>query len=68
MEVVSLIPLVNLLLEPVLGEEKILYADIDLNKIAEAQFDFDVVGHYSRPDIFQLNVNEREQKNTIWIK
>ncbi len=61
-------PLGEFIVEPVLGEEKILYADIDLNKIAEAQFDFDVVGHYSRPDIFQLNVNEREQKNTIWIK
>ena len=59
-------PLGNFLVEPVMGEEKILYADIDLNKIAEGHFDFDVVGHYARPDVFQLIVNEEEQKNTIW--
>lgn len=26
-------------------------------------FDFDVVGYYSRPDIFELKVNEKERKN-----
>lgn len=61
-------PLGEFLVEPVLGKEEILYADIDLGKIAEAQFDFDVVGHYARPDVFQLVVNEQEQKNTIWKK
>lgn len=61
-------PLGEFVVEPVFGKEKILYADIDLNKIAEAQFDFDVVGHYARPDVFQLTVNEQEQKNTIWKK
>lgn len=54
--------------EPVFGEEKIIYGDIDLGKIVEAQFDFDVVGHYSRPDIFQLVVNEKKQENVIWNK
>ena len=52
-----------------LGEflvEQILYEDINLDRIAEAKFDFDVVGHYARPDVFQLVVNEEEQKNTIW--
>ncbi|ONK21808.1 nitrilase [Bacillus sp. VT-16-64] len=61
-------PLGEFIVEPVFGKEKILYAEIDLDKIAEAQFDFDVVGHYARPDIFQLTVNEQEQKNTVWIK
>ncbi|MFD1607470.1 carbon-nitrogen hydrolase family protein [Oceanobacillus luteolus] len=59
-------PLGNFIVEPVFGKEEILYADINLDKIAEAQFDFDVVGHYSRPDVFQLIVNEQEQRNTIW--
>lgn len=27
-------------------------------ELARAKFDFDVVGHYSRPDIFRLTVNE----------
>lgn len=61
-------PLGEFIVEPVIGEEKILYADIDLDEIAESHFDFDVVGHYSRPDVFQLIVNEQKQENTIWKK
>ncbi|MBU8878130.1 carbon-nitrogen hydrolase family protein [Bacillus sp. FJAT-29790] len=61
-------PLGEYVVEPVFGEEKIIYADIDLEKITESQFDFDVVGHYSRPDIFQLVVNEKKQENVIWKK
>jgi len=61
-------PLGDFVVEPVFGKEEILYADIDLDKIAAAQFDFDVVGHYARPDVFQLVVNEQEQKNTFWKK
>src|SRR5690625_4859183 len=61
-------PLGNFIVEPVMGKEEILYAEIDLDKIAEAQFDFDVVGHYARPDVFQLQVNEKKQENVIWNK
>lgn len=38
--------------------ENLLVADIDMNAIARGKFDFDVVGHYARPDIFSLFVNE----------
>ena len=37
----------------------ILTADIDVGAIAEGKFDLDVVGHYARPDVFRLTVNER---------
>ena len=43
---------------PLYGEEGILYAELDLNKIHEGHLDFDVVGHYSRPDVFRLSVDE----------
>ncbi|MDQ0184411.1 carbon-nitrogen hydrolase family protein [Cytobacillus kochii] len=59
-------PLGEFIAEPVYGEEKIIYADINLDQIAESKFDFDVVGHYARPDIFQLTVNEKEQENVVW--
>lgn len=42
---------------PVYDEETILYADLDLQRIAEEQFTFDATGHYNRPDIFQLFVD-----------
>ncbi|GAA4951613.1 carbon-nitrogen hydrolase family protein [Algibacter agarivorans] len=46
---------------PLEAEEGILYADIDLNQIIKAKRMFDVVGHYSRPDVFTFNVkNEKE--------
>lgn len=61
-------PLGNFLVEPVFGKEDILYTMIDLDKIAKAQYDFDVAGHYARPDIFQLTVNERKQENVVWNK
>jgi nitrilase len=43
---------------PLEAEEGILYADIDLNVITEAKRMFDVVGHYSRPDVFRFSVNQ----------
>ena len=38
---------------PLEAEEGIIYADIDLNDIIAAKRMFDVVGHYSRPDVFK---------------
>ncbi len=48
----------QLLAGPVYGEESILIAALDRNEIAEGKYDLDATGHYSRPDIFQLKVNE----------
>src|SRR5699024_10846339 len=59
-------PLGEFIEEPVFGEEKIIYADLDMDRITDAQYDFDVPAHYSRPDIFQLHVNEKKQKNVTW--
>ena len=51
-------PLGKVLAGPHFGGETILTATLDLNDIARGKFDFDVAGHYSRPDVFQLLVNE----------
>ena len=51
-------PLGKVLAGPHFEGETILTATLDLNDIARGKFDFDVVGHYSRPDLFQLIVNE----------
>ncbi|MCW5699522.1 MAG: carbon-nitrogen hydrolase family protein [Rhodospirillales bacterium] len=39
--------------------ETILVAEIDRAQIPRGKYDFDVAGHYARPDIFRLHVNER---------
>jgi len=51
-------PLGKVLAGPNFAGETILTADLDLHDIGRGKFDFDVTGHYSRPDIFQLIVNE----------
>jgi len=45
--------------------EVILTAELDLDQVARAKFDFDVSGHYSRPDVFQLHVDERPKPPVI---
>lgn len=45
--------------------ETILTADLDLGDIGRARFDFDVTGHYSRPDVFQLIVNEAPARAVV---
>ena len=52
-------PLGDLLAGPLYDQEGILYAELDLAEIGRGKLDFDVVGHYARPDVFQLIVNEK---------
>ena len=49
----------NFLVEPVYDQETILYADLDLARIAEEQMTLDVTGGYARDDIFTFEVNRR---------
>jgi nitrilase len=48
----------HVLAGPLFDKEGILYANLDLSKVIQSKLDFDVVGHYARPDIFQLIINE----------
>jgi nitrilase len=52
-------PFGDVLAGPDYERETILTADLDLDEIGRAKFDLDVVGHYARPDVFRLEVNER---------
>ncbi|MFQ5628990.1 MAG: carbon-nitrogen hydrolase family protein, partial [bacterium] len=49
-------PMGNYLAGPLFGEEGILIAELDLDLLVKSRFDFDVAGHYARPDIFRLRV------------
>ena len=58
-------PLGEVLAGPVLDEETILTAEIDLDAIIGAKLEFDPIGHYARPDLFSLNVDEAPQLPVI---
>jgi nitrilase len=59
-------PLGKILAGPTYGQECILTADLDLAETTRAKFDFDVVGHYARPDVFHLEVNEKPLKSVTF--
>ena len=55
-------PLGQVLAGPDFSGETILYAEIDPAEVIRAKYDFDVTGHYGRPDVFQLHVDTRPKR------
>lgn len=54
--------------EPLIDEEGIVYADIDLSKCIQPKQMHDILGHYNRFDIFDLRVNTAPRKNITFIE
>ena len=54
-------PMGEVLAGPLYDDEGLISAKIDLDDIIKARYDMDPVGHYSRPDIFKLSVDEQER-------
>jgi nitrilase len=52
-------PMGDVLAGPLRGEAGLLTAEIDTDELVRARYDYDVVGHYARPDVFELSVDER---------
>lgn len=52
-------PLGEVIAGPLYDREGTLFAELDLGETVRGKLDFDVVGHYARPDVFQLIVNEQ---------
>lgn len=51
----------QLIAGPLEAQEGILYADLNLQDIIKAKRMFDVVGHYSRPDVFNFSINHKNK-------
>jgi len=43
---------------PLSGREGMLGAELDMNDVVKSKLDFDVVGHYSRDDIFNYEIED----------
>lgn len=59
-------PLGDVLAGPLRGSEGLLTAQIDTDELIRARYDFDVVGHYARPDVFALAVDQKPKKTVIF--
>jgi nitrilase len=55
-------PLGDVLAGPVYGKEALVTADIDLLDTIRGKYDLDVAGHYARPDVFRLTVDETPRR------
>ncbi len=54
------------IVEPVVGEERLIVAAIDHQRVRAERQNFDPAGHYARPDVTRLTVN-RERQSTLTL-
>jgi len=59
-------PDISYLVEPVFDKAEIVYGELNLDLVKQGNLLLDTDGHYSRPDVFELKVNDKENKNVVF--
>lgn len=52
---------------PLIDDEGIVYADIDLARCVQPKQMHDILGHYNRFDVFRLSIDRRPQAPAQWL-
>ncbi len=55
------------LVEPVADDERLVIADLDVSLVARERQNFDPAGHYSRADIFRVEVRSARRAASHYI-
>ena len=58
-------PMGEVLAGPLWHQEGLLVAELDFSVLAKSKLDFDVIGHYSRPDVFEFKVNKQPEMRKV---
>lgn len=59
-------PDISYVAEPLFDDPATVYAELDLAKVYQGRLLMDTDGHYSRPDVFNLTVNTKQNRNVIF--
>ncbi|MCP9767130.1 carbon-nitrogen hydrolase family protein [Lacihabitans sp. LS3-19] len=62
---VILSPMGEILAGPIWNAEGLLTAELDFDILAKSKLDFDVIGHYARPDVFDFKANKQPEIKII---
>ena len=58
-------PMGEVLAGPLWHQEGLLVAELDFSILAKSKLDFDVTGHYARPDVFDFKVNKQPEMRKV---
>ena len=59
-------PDISYVVEPVFDDPRTVYGELDLDLVKQGKLLLDTDGHYSRPDVFELRVNTRNNEGVIF--